>query len=138
MIVVDASVAALWSLPQDHADLARDVLGSGIQLIAPSILRLEAANPILRAVRRGEMGPDQARRFLEVLLPQSVQLTQVLADDLRAFEIAHAHGGSVLDAVYVALAHRVGARLVTNDRQMHRTAVASGVRVRLLPEGPPW
>jgi predicted nucleic acid-binding protein len=138
MIVVDASVAALWSLPQDHADLARDILESDAQLVAPAILRLEAANPLLRAVRRSEMRAEQARRFLEVLLPQSVQLTHEPADDLQAFEIAQAHGGSVLDAVYVAVARRVGGRLVTNDRQMQRTAAATGVVARLLSDGPPW
>ncbi len=138
MLVVDASVAALWSLPQAHADLAADILASGIPLAAPSLLRLEVATPLLRAVRRGEMEPQQARRFLEVLLQQSVLLTHEPADDLRAFGIAHAHGGSVLDALYVAVAQRAGARLVTNDRQMHRTALAAGVVCRLLPEGPPW
>jgi predicted nucleic acid-binding protein len=137
LIVVDASVVALWSLPQDHAALASSVLGAGVPLLAPALVRLEVASPLLRAVRRGELTADAARRVLE-LLPSTLIFADEPADELRAFEIALTHGGSALDACYVALAQRLGARLVTNDQRMHRTAAAAGVASRFLPDGPPW
>lgn len=137
MLVVDASVAALWSLPQEHADLASSVLGAGLPLLAPRVLRLEIASPLLRAIRRGELAADDARRVLE-LLPSTVTFAEEPADELRAFDIAAAHGGSALDALYIALAQRVGARLITNDQRMHRTAQAAGVASRLLTDGTPW
>lgn len=138
MLVVDASVAALWALPQEHAALASDVLTSGLELLAPRLLRLEIASPLLRAVRRGEMDVERARRVIEVLLPANVTLLDEPRDDLQAFAIAAEHGGTCLDGVYVALARRLGARLVTNDRQMHRIALAAGIECRQLTEGPPW
>jgi predicted nucleic acid-binding protein len=72
------------------------------------------------------------------LLPSTLVFADEPADELRAFEIALAHGGSALDACYVALAQRLGARLVTGDQRMHRTAEAAGVASRFLPDGPPW
>lgn len=137
MLVVDASVAALWALPQEHAGLASSVAASDEPLVAPRLLRLEIASPLLRAVRRGELAAGAARRVLETL-PSTVTFAGEPVDEVRAFEIALAHGGSAVDALYMALAERLGARLVTNDRRMHQTALAVGVVSRFLPDGPPW
>lgn len=138
MVVVDASVAVLWFVPQQHADLATALLASGTQFRAPGRLRLEAASALLRAVRRRELDEAAARRIMRVLIPASVGFDDEIQDERDAFDIAAAHGGSIYDGVYVALARRIGATLVTGDKRMHGTAQAAGVRARALTDGPPW
>jgi predicted nucleic acid-binding protein len=137
MLVVDASVAVLWFVPQEHAEAASAILATRVRLVAPRLLRLEAASPLLRAVRRGEMPAAQARHILEVLIPASVTFADEPSDEIEAFEMAQSHGGSAYGALYVALARRLGAALVTNDRAVHRTAQATGVEARFLGDGPP-
>jgi predicted nucleic acid-binding protein len=132
MLVVDASVAVLWFVPQEHAEAASAILASKVRLVAPRLLRLETASPLLHAVRRGEMPATQARHILEVLIPASVTFADEPSDELDAFEVARSHGGSAYDGLYVALARRLGAALVTNDRAMHRTAREVGVEARFL------
>ena len=134
MYVVDASVAVLWFVPQEHAERATAVLASKVRLLAPRFFRLEVGSSLLRAVRRSELGSDAAARILDVLLPRSVTLTDEPADEIAAFDIAREHGGSLYDGVYVALARRLGATLVTGDARMHRTAAAAGSDSRLLAE----
>lgn len=138
MVVVDASVAVLWFVPQEHADLATALLASRVRMRAPGRLRLEAASALLRSVRRRELDEAEARRITRVLIPASVEFEDDIRDERDAFDIAAVHGGSVYDGVYVALARRLGATLVTGDRRMHETARAVGARVRALADGPPW
>jgi predicted nucleic acid-binding protein len=138
VLVVDASVAVLWFVPQANADLATTVLASGLPLGAPGRLRLEAASALLRAVRRREMDEAQARRIVDVLIPASVDFIDHPEDEREAFGLAVTHGGLVYDGLYVAVAGRLGATLVTGDQRMHRTARAAGVKARLLTDGPPW
>ena len=88
MLVVDASVAVLWFVPQERAEAASAILATRVRLVAPRLLRLEAASPLLRAVRRGEMPAAQARHILEVLIPASVTFADEPSDEIDAFEVA--------------------------------------------------
>jgi predicted nucleic acid-binding protein len=49
MIVVDASVAALWFLPQALSDQAGELLSSAEELVGPPLLRLEVESAVPRA-----------------------------------------------------------------------------------------
>ncbi len=135
IIVVDASVAALWYLPQQHSDAAVELLGSHHELVAPDLLRLEVGSVLLRACRRREVTRDEAVAVFGALLPGAVRLLPdaELAD--AAFEIAEAHGGSVYDAVYVALAQSLAAPIATNDGQMAATAQRAKVRAGMIERG---
>ena len=55
-IVVDASVALKWLLPEDDSDLA-DALRAE-NLIAPPLWLVEGANALWRNVRNGKISPD--------------------------------------------------------------------------------
>jgi len=53
--------------------------------------------------------------------------TNAESDLQTAFDLARAHGVSLYDAVYLELAKRKGAELVTLDGSLGRAAVAEGV-----------
>lgn len=120
MIVVDASVAVKWLLPETGSEAAMNLLRARDILVAPDLLRVEVASAITRRARRGELDADDAkatlRLWIEMLEEGVVQLTANM-DDLReaghlAIQLAH----PIQDCLYLALARRQSAKLVTADR----------------------
>ncbi|OHC81211.1 MAG: hypothetical protein A3G73_01560 [Rhodospirillales bacterium RIFCSPLOWO2_12_FULL_67_15] len=53
IVVVDASVAAMWFLPEPHSESAALLLDAKCELIAPDLMRLEVANALAQAARAG-------------------------------------------------------------------------------------
>ncbi len=136
MLVIDASVATLWFLPQQRSPEARAVLGLPRALIAPALLQLEVGSALLRAVRRREMQPEIARESVLDVLPEAVELMEVPGLLPQAYALASDHGGSLADAMYIVLARNSGALLITEDAQMHAVAFRARVPARLLGDGP--
>jgi predicted nucleic acid-binding protein len=99
------------------------------------LIRLEVGTALLRAVRRGELAAATARRSALDLLPGAVRLTDREGLLGEAYDVALRHGGSLYDAVYVALARGLSASLVTDDAQMRGVALRAGVPARLLGGG---
>jgi predicted nucleic acid-binding protein len=54
VIVVDASVAAKWYLPELGSDAALELMGGPSLLYAPDLIRLEVLAAITRRARKGE------------------------------------------------------------------------------------
>lgn len=136
IVVVDASVAAMWYLPQAYSEQAVGLLGSGHDLVAPELMRLEVGNALLRGLRRKELTGEEATRVVRSLLPEAVRLLPTSADQAEAsFEIAIVHGGSIYDAVYIALAQSLDAPISTNDFELAATARSSGVRAAIIADG---
>ena len=135
-VVVDASVAVMWYLPQSQSEQAIGLLGSGHDLVAPELLRLEVASALLRAFRRGELSGEETTEVIHSLLPDAVRLLPSRAGQAGApLEIAIEHGGSIYDAVYIALARSLDAPISTNDTEMAATAEKSGVPATLIAHG---
>ncbi len=123
MIVVDASVVVTGLLVAGPAgDAAREVLQSG-PLHAPHLLDVEVASAIRRWVLAGRLPVEHAKMALLDLrdLAADRHAHEPLLD--RVLDLRDAI--SAYDAVYVALAELLGARLVTAD---HRLARAPGIR----------
>jgi predicted nucleic acid-binding protein len=123
VIVVDASVVVTGLLVAGSAgDAARELLRSG-PLHAPHLLDVEVASVVRRWVLSGRLSVEHARMFLLDLrdLPADRHAHEPLLD--RVLDLRDAV--SAYDAMYVALAELLGARLVTAD---HRLARAPGIR----------
>jgi predicted nucleic acid-binding protein len=131
-LVVDASVAACWYLPQPLSTAATEILRAEEPLVAPGLLQLELASVLLRAVRRGELTAREAALVTEELLPRAVGLVPAWPPVENVLGLAVLHGGSVYDAVYVVTALGLRAGLVTAHPQQAAIARAAGVEARLL------
>lgn len=117
-LVVDASVAAKWYLPEEGSETALALLASESELHAPDLLRIELANAFWRHVQQGHIDQrvwDLARPQLERSFRQWHDSGLYLHD---AFEIACAMGHPVYDCIYLALARHLGGRLITADRRL--------------------
>jgi predicted nucleic acid-binding protein len=125
-IVVDASVAVKWFVPEALSDEAASLLDDPVELLAPDLLYSEAGNILWKKVARGEIEERDARDILAALVrvPLSVVPSSALVEG--ALEIALARRRTVYDGLYVALAVARDAVLVTADDRL----------VEALREGP--
>ena len=132
MIVVDASVAVQWVLPESGSEAANELLLEDMS--APTFWLLEAANVLWRRQRRGEMSAGQAiSRFNELLNAPIASLAIEPYID-KALQLATELGHSVHDCLYLAAAIQHGTHVVTADRRFAAIAVRPDFagRVRLL------
>ena len=123
-LVVDASVAVKWLIAEDGSDAADRLLTDGDDLYAPRLMASEVANALWRKVRLGEVERGQAGVLMTAVAEMPVRWSAdetVCADAVR---LALALDRPVYDCVYLALAHRLGARMVTADARF-ATALAS-------------
>jgi predicted nucleic acid-binding protein len=137
VIVVDASVAVKWLLPEAGAESAQRLLDSGDGLMGPALIRVEVAAAIARKSRFGEVDRRDAAAAAELWF-QSIAdgLIALSPDDVdlpRGFRLALELGHPVQDCLYLALAERLGAELFTADRKFVARAGPSHPAVRALP-----
>ena len=126
MLVIDASVGAKWFLPEDDSHKADKVLKRGIQLVAPDIFRIEIGSAITRKVRRKLMSSSEAQERCEQLLAMLARKVVLLLNSAPDFpdalmlslQLNHA----VADCLYLALAQRLKAPLVTADTIFYEKA----------------
>ena len=114
-LVVDASVAVKWLVAEEGSDAADHLLANGDDLYAPRLMASEIANALWRKVRLGEVERGHASVLMAAVSEMPVRWgadETVCADAVR---LALALDRPVYDCMYLALAHRLGARLVTAD-----------------------
>ena len=119
-IVLDASVAVKCFFPEQHSAQAQSVVVGTDDLHAPEVLLLEFDSVLCRRVRRGESSltdAEDARSRLR-LIPVSLHRNQALLDE--AFAAAARTGCTPYDCLYVALAARLGGKMVTADQKLCR------------------
>lgn len=118
--MVDASVAVLWVLPEEHSGAASRLLALEEELHAPDLLWPEAGNVIWKKQRRREITPPEGRALLADLrrFPVTIHGSEMLTDS--AWELATELDRSFYDSLYLALALHTGCPLVTGDGKLVR------------------
>lgn len=127
--MVDASALAAFILKEPGWErLARYIK----QSVSVDMVAKEVANTIWKAHIRGLVAADVAERLfyiLSSLLEKNVRLEPESAYLPDAFRIAVAHRITVYDALYLAVAQKRGAALLTLDAQQREAAKRLGVDV---------
>jgi len=129
VIVIDASALAAYSLREDGSEPIRILLERGIASI--DLVVKESCNVVLLAHRRGLINVEQSRKALKVVLMladtnvKMYQQKELMGD---AFRIASENGVTIYDALYLALAKRLGATLLSRDAQQIEVAKRVGVK----------
>jgi predicted nucleic acid-binding protein len=135
LIVVDASIAAAWVLPEIQTQAAVSLLQTRRGLVAVDLIKVEVFSAILKAVRIKRLTPAHAASAIENF--NRVRLTLEPMGDVvpAAYDIAQRHSGSIYDACYIALARSLAAPLATDDEAMAKTAEAVDVTVHRASTG---
>jgi predicted nucleic acid-binding protein len=131
-IVIDASVALKWVLPEAHSEAAAKLQSE--QLISPEFWLLEAANVLWRRHRRGEFTAEQANVRLRELVNAPVAPLPIEPYVGAALQLATAINHPVYDCLYLAVAVQSATYVVTADRRFAAAAQQPELdgRVRLL------
>ena len=114
-LVVDASVAVKWLIAEEDSDAAHRLAARGDDLHAPRLMASEVANALWRKARLGEIERGRAGVLTAAIseMPVRWNADETLCAD--AVRLALTLDRPVYDCVYLALAHRIGAQVVTAD-----------------------
>ena len=130
-LVVDASIAAAWLLPDEKSVLTdrtlRDLEGSKASV--PSLFWHEIRNLILVAERRGRLPAGE----VQLCMAQLRRLPLVDAghgSDRAVMDLAKTHSMTAYDAVYLALALSERLPLATTDKALAVAARREGISVK--------
>jgi predicted nucleic acid-binding protein len=131
LVVIDASVAAKWFLPEDKEPLAEQAFAllnrydkQEVQFIVPEFFYVEIASAIWKAVRVGRVARAFGGQAIELLTQREFATvpSRKLMD--QAFQIATDYGRSVYDSLYVALAVQTNSQLITADERLANSLAA--------------
>jgi predicted nucleic acid-binding protein len=114
-LVIDASVAFKWFVPEPTSDLALELLDQPAQFIAPELILVEVINAMWARLR-GRDNFAQIMSDAATSLPGMLDMIAPAAELMpRALEMTIALNHALYDCLYLALAEDQNAQLVTAD-----------------------
>lgn len=124
--VVDASVAVKWLVVEEGAEIAKELAVDGHDLHAPRLMASEVASSLWRKARMGELERNSVGALLAQVpnMPVRWGADETLSAD--AVRLALALNHPVYDCIYLALAQRIGAVLVTADSRFAKVLAPTG------------
>ncbi len=131
-LVVDASVAVKWFVPEIHSEAAGRILKSKWDLLAPDIIWAEVGNTLWKKIRRGEISAQEAMDIIKDFRRFPIQTygSKLLLD--TAWHLAQEFGISVYDGMYLALAISRDCSLVTADRKFYEVFQKKSITFRFI------
>jgi predicted nucleic acid-binding protein len=128
-VVVDASVAVEWVIPEALSDQADAVRGHAEHVLAPDLLLPEAANALWKKLTRREITAREAGQALDLLLSAGLDLRPSSPLLRQAMRLARHLGHPVYDCIYLALAQAERATLITADQRLLSLVARTRTRV---------
>ena len=125
---MDASVVAKWVLPvemyQENAlKLRNDNTSGRAELFAPTILSVEVANALWRAVKLKRLSEEDAQEALTTLGDTKIALCELDWSQIsKVLKIACMLDSAIYDATYLFLSDKIDAQLVTSDTKLYEKA----------------
>lgn len=117
-VVVDASVAAKWVVPEEFSEQA-DLLKENA-LCAPAHWQAEAVNVLWSKVYRGDLLPADVIERARALMQAPVESVPLPALMDMALKQSLAYRITIYDSLYLALAVAREITFVTADRKLFR------------------
>ena len=138
-LVVDASVAIAYFVPERFSKGALLWLSGPHSLFAPDFLVVEAINVLWNKMRRGEITRAEAEDVPTALTRGDIPLLASSRYAGTAWRMAGELDHSLYDCFYLALAAAEGGVLVTADKGFHRRVAASrwADRIAWVEDPPP-
>ena len=123
--MIDASVAVKRLVVEEDSTNARDLLHGGEELHVPRLLASEVADAVWRKARLGQIDRRTGPQLVATIqdMPFRWHSDETLCAD--AIRLAITLDRPVYDLVYLALAQRLGARLVTADQRFANALAAT-------------
>lgn len=135
MIVVDATVALAWVLEDTDeahrysADVAAQALRGVDTLAAPRLITTECAYVLLKRGRQRKWSGVLTAEYAETIESIPIVLYRTASPIASQVRFALQHNVQGYDAVYLALAMALGAKLATLDSGLRSAARSAGVPI---------
>ena len=129
---MDASVAAKWFLQEPQSEDALRLLADPHELRAPDLLWLELSSVVCRRIGRKQIPREEGFLVLSTVRRLPIQIfssTELLG---AATGIALDTATSLYDCIYLALAIRLDARVVTADLRFYHSLRLGPLADRVL------
>ena len=130
--VIDASIGIKWVIPEILSDEADRVRDGDHDIVAPDLLLVEVANALWKKTAAKELSPREADAAFDLVRRSGIDLRPTGPLLPRAMEIARRLDHPVYDCVYLALAEREQAALVTADQRLLRRLVSRRLGVSVI------
>lgn len=122
MIVIDASIAAKWFLPESSSEAAVNLLSSKKKLLAPAILRHEVTAAIAKAARMNRISKEDAHLFIgrwcRMLENHVVSLIPAETVFMESVQLCLDLSHPLYDCFYLSTAQKFEALLATTDKRL--------------------
>lgn len=123
-VVIDASLAAMWAVPEPYSGQAiaraEQWAQTGTRLLAPCLLLAEVTNALYKRIVRGELDLPTAQTALEIILAFSIEIREEPGLQARAMALAHQlRRPTTYDCHYLALAEQYQCELWTGDQRFY-------------------
>jgi len=117
MMVVDASVAVKWVLPEPDSGPAVELRAAGA-LIAQSLVIAEIGNALWKSVLRGDADKLDAYAALQIAVAHFERIVAIDQLAARALQLAVDLRHPIYDCLYLALAERERVPIVSADAKL--------------------
>lgn len=128
-VVIDASAAVALALAMPGADAFHPLLEQADMVIAPELFIAEVCNAFWKYRKADLLTPERCEQALEHALGFADQLESSIELHREAYSLAVRHIHPVYDALYLVLARRNNATLLTLDRRLAELAVRLEIEV---------
>ena len=132
-IVLDASAAASWIMPDEVSDAAVKLYAEATQpnevFHAPSLWIWETGNILVMGQARGRIDQAQAEHASNLLAAAHISFDPVPSLHRRGqiMRLAQAHGLTFYDACYLELVLRLNGQLASLDKKLVAAGRACGI-----------
>jgi predicted nucleic acid-binding protein len=117
-LVIDASVAIKWFLPEQYSINAIRLLDAGHELTAPDLIFPECGNVLWKKWLRQEIESDVIPALLGDLCRMNIRIVPTFSLIAEASRIAVTFRRSFYDSIYLALAVACSGRMITADGKL--------------------
>ena len=131
-LVIDASVAVKWLIAEPDSETANRLLDGEHELHAPRLMLYEVSNALWVKGRRRRIELNEAVLLAEHMLSFPVHWDDDWQTMPGTVELALALGHPAYDCVYLSLAQRINATLVTADARFARAVTSTEYRDRVV------
>ena len=131
-LVVDASVAIKWVVPEIHSEAAVRLLGRDQEMLAPDLLWSECGNTLWKKWRRQELSTAEVGALLQTLRRFPLRIFPSESLYASAWEIAQRFDRSFYDSLYVALSAGGSCPLVTADLRLYNALQGKSAEFELI------
>ena len=141
VVVIDASLAVMWGMPESFTDRALALAGTwaqeDIQPIAPSLILPEITNAFYKRVTRGESDLATAIEALRIVMDFGIEIREEPGLHSKAMELAHQlKRPNTYDCHYLALSEIHQSPLWTGDERFYNSVKDSFPNVKWIGSYP--